>query len=662
MLPKSLCYSFVGFLCASHVLSYGKEHWISPLDIPIQLPKIPTDFTTPESSDTPCGLTHNPRHDFVLIRDKQTKTFTYQSNADNGGAVTCKSFNLTKNKKPIFFGENKTARNGGAIFSTENVAIEKNFRVIFYQNSAISPGSSNQNNLGGAISATNFVASFNDNEVNFTSNIAIQSGGAIYSSGSCRLCDNSASLLFDNNQTVNMNGGGGAIHAPTLELSNNTGTIHFINNQSSAGGAIFTQRSTRITENHAPILFFCNSAYGTTDRGNGGVISSPSIVIENNTQPIVFARNSAPHAGGALAYTHLTIQNNGPIYFLNNTSSWGAVCRALENGSTTISADYGDIIFNNNVTRDRSGETRSSMFFHENHSLSLGATSKHKVCLFGIIHSPSSFTINPEAKHTGAVVFSAKHIPHNLVNNLRCIQTDYPNTLAIQHGTLSIESGARLAAYKLTMEQDTHLCLGNNAVIRTLQKSNSAKDSNLQIKNIAILLPEILQDNVQTPKIWIYPESNNTENTLAKISLSGTLSLWDENYSDPYDSIDLSAPMNKVPLLYLSETNANKITTDQFDIASINAGKHYGHQGTWSPYWEEFSTQTKTNPVEAVNTKHRYLYADWRPSGYSVNPQHRNDLLPNTLWQTAFLASSIARPPPPRGRENPYIAAYWEAA
>ncbi|WP_375793528.1 hypothetical protein O1W69_00085 [Chlamydia sp. 12-01] len=595
------------------------------------------------------GLMHNAIADVTISNDKHSQVFVYQSNVTNGGVISCRSCSLVNNTQPIFFGNNRATNNGGAICSTENVTVSKNSRVIFYQNNAFNQKSAPGNGAGGAVFAKNFEATYNNREALFISNLTKTNGGAISSLETCKFLNNTASIHFDNNRGYSVDGLGGAIYAKSCEFAHNTGEITFTVNKCGKGGAIYSTTSTSITDNHAPITFFsnaaCNGAVGAN--GNGGAINSPTITIENNKQSLIFDGNSAAHAGGALSYQNLTIQNNGPIYFFNNTSCWGgAFYGQAENGTTKISADYGDIIFNNNIAIDRHGVWRSAMYFSTNHVLSLGAASNQRVCLFDTLDTSylTSFTINPEAKHTGAVVFSADQVQWDLATNVNKIQTSYTGEITVKHGILSVEAGARLSAYKITPEDNTHFCLGNNAVVKTQQKSNNEKDSNLQIKNVAILLTDVLKTDSIPPTIWIYPGGsggNYTENTDARISISGSLSLWNENYSDPYDSLDLSQSIDRIPLLHLSEPTNNSITTTSFDIQTINSHQHYGYQGIWTPYWEEITVPSVTTSLDTTNPKHRYLYANWMPTGYTVNPQHRADLVANTLWQTAYKATAF---------------------
>lgn len=640
MFPRSLLYSLILSACVQSII-YSEE-----IKIPEEISKLlsaldfPLTRVNQDDFEKNYGLLHNAAQDIVIANDKQPKMFICKLNTTDGGVINCRSCSLINNTQPIFFGDNKSTLCGGAIYSAESVILSKNSRIIFYQNTTLNQTNSSSG-TGGAIQAKNFEASLNK-ETLFSSNLTKVKGGAIASTETCKFFNNSASIHFDNNRTTNADSSGGAISAVSCEFARNSGKITFSENKSGKGGAICSTTSTRIVDNQAPITFSHNVASNTSNQGNGGAINSPTIVIENNKQPVLFSGNSSAHAGGALSYQHLTIQNNGPVYFLNNTSCWGAACYGqTNNGTTTISADYGDVIFDNNIAIDRTGVWRSAMHFSSNHSLSLGASSNQHIYLFDRMNtgSLSSFIINPEDKHTGAVVFSAARTQLKLANqSIKNLQISYKGELTIKHGIVSVEDGAILWLYKFTPEDNTHLCLGSRAIMQTQEKGSSQKDSNLQLKNVAILLTDILKPDSSPPTVWIYPGGsggNYTENTDARISISGPRSLWNKNYSDPYDSVDLSQPIDRIPLLHLSEPANNSVTIDDFDVQAINAHKHYGHQGIWTPYWEEVSSPSITSSLETTNSKHRYLYANWTPTGYVVNPQHRGDLVANTLRQTA---------------------------
>ncbi|WP_375793525.1 autotransporter domain-containing protein [Chlamydia sp. 12-01] len=645
--------SLVLFLCFCSY-GYGKEHFktddnssLSDFYFPIPMKEYsPIDKRFPRDTST----------DLSISNYLQTEFFSDQSNKTMGGVVSCKSLNLTNNLESMFFVGNRSLENGGAIYAVENVLISKNTSVVFSKNNSLDTFSTplSATCSGGSIATKNFEASYNTKSLEFVANTCKYRGGAIYAETKCVLSNNSADILFEGNLATFLPSFGGAIYTESCEIANNSGKITFINN-GGQGGAIRAETSTTIKDNTGTIIFMNNRApisgmnpfTADHEYARGGGILSSQITIENNTGPIYFDGNLASAYGGALDYTRLTIKNNGPVYFLNNSAHQGAALYVKNGGgTTTISADYGDIVFDNNVINEGNHLVRCISHFGASHTLSLGARQDYKICLYDTINTNNlnSFSINPEAHHTGAVVFSGKHVQPTLIDNLRNFQTSYIGEITVKYGTLAIKSGAQLSAYKITQDDSSYLALGKNTVVRTQEKSSSDKTSILQLKNLLIDLPEVLNPQSEPPMIWMYPDTNNNkfiENTNAEITIKGSIELYDGKQKDFYDSLDLSQPINGIALLHLSETAAKAITTTDLNIQTINPGEHYGHQGLWSPYWAEITTATNDASAETANTKHRYLYADWTPLGYTPNPLYKGDLVPNLLWQSAYLIANI---------------------
>ncbi|MFJ1509074.1 polymorphic outer membrane protein middle domain-containing protein [Chlamydia crocodili] len=660
--------SLVLFLCFCSY-GYGKEH--STTDDNSSLSHF--DFPIPMREYSPIDkrLSRDVSKDLSISNYLQTEFFSDQSNRDKGGAVTCKSLNLTNNLGTIFFVGNRALQNGGAVYAVENVSISKNTSVVFSKNNSLDLFSTPMNStcFGGAVATKNFEASYNTKSLEFIANSAKMYGGAIYAETKCAFSNNSADILFEGNLSTFMPSFGGAIYTATCEITNNSGKITFINN-GGQGGAIQATTSTTIKDNTGTIIFMNNRASisgmnpftANDEYSEGGGILSSQITIENNTGPIYFDGNMASAYGGALDYTNLTIKNNGPVYFLNNSAHQGAALYVKNgSGTTTISADNGDIIFDNNVMNEGNRLRRSINYFRGSHTLSLGARQDYKICLYDTINTSNltTLSINPEAYHIGAVVFSGKHVQPALANDIENFQTSYTGEITLKYGTLAIKSGAQLSAYKITQSESTYLALGKNTVVRTQEKSSSDKTSVLELKNLLIDLPEVLSPQSEPPMIWIYPDTNNsnfTENTTAKITITGSVELYDGKEKDFYDSLDLSQPINGVALLHLSETSGNPITTTDLNIQTINPGEHYGYQGLWSPYWGEITTVTNDASAATANTKHRYLYADWTPLGYTPNPLYKGDLVPNLLWQSAYLIANIPSSMPKSNlEENMFI-------
>ncbi|WP_158543018.1 autotransporter outer membrane beta-barrel domain-containing protein [Chlamydia poikilotherma] len=95
--------------------------------------------------------------------------------------------------------------------------------------------------------------------------------------------------------------------------------------------------------------------------------------------------------------------------------------------------------------------------------------------------------------------------------------------------------------------------------------------------------------------------------------------------------------------MYLRDNATKKINIDSLDIHAINQKAHYGHQGIWSPYWEEYTTTANSASAETANTSHHILYADWTPTGYIPNPKYSTPLIANALWGSVYTTLSGMR-------------------
>lgn len=125
-----------------------------------------------------------------------------------------------------------------------------------------------------------------------------------------------------------------------------------------------------------------------------------------------------------------------------------------------------------------------------------------------------------------------------------------------------------------------------------------------------------------------------------------------EDNESPYDSLDLSTALTRVPLLHLSEAVDADATTnaegkgyvtppsDEELDNSVNKVDHYGHVGKWTLYWEKYTTKEDTTSLDTVNKYHRVLYANWAPIAYLPNPKFKTPLVANSLWESFYIASS----------------------
>ncbi|AAP05023.1 polymorphic outer membrane protein middle domain-containing protein [Chlamydia caviae] len=643
-------------ICAQPLDCFAKEKK------PYSFHKIPESGSACTESNFYTGELHNQNAD-VDITGRKYLCINNQYYRENGGAFTVRSLNITKNLGPIVFRENVSNDNGGAIFSTNcNITYNKQ-DCCFVNNMANVIIDLLASRSGGAIKSANLVISNNVGRCQFLNNTASLSGGAILADNDINITHNYGDIILRNNKCLKDRSLGGALHSTNCSITSNHAPINFISNQSGGGGAIYATRTCTISYNSETITFLNNCSldqlYDSSSnwRAGGGVIYCSSCSITNNPKGLIFQNNSAKRDAGVIFAQNLTIKDNGPILFINNSATWGGALQNHDRGQFYLSADYGDIVFKRNFCIKSWGYTRNALHSTPNLNLQIGARQGYSIKFYDPIENEhplsSVLTFNPESYHLGTVLFSGADVSTNNtdINNLR---SKMRNVSKIAHGVLAVEDRAVLAIYKITQDEGT-LRLGNGAVITTIQNASSPQTTagcTLALSKLALNLPSILAKGAEAPKIWVYPtESGNnyTEDPNPTITLSGNLSLLNDDNEDPYDSLNLSRGITRVPFLYLCDNATKKINIDALNIEAINQNAHYGYQGIWSPYWEEYTTITNPTSVLTANTSHRLLYADWTPTGYIPNPEYRGDLVANALWQAAYnTITGLHSTPPPR--------------
>lgn len=524
------------------------------------------------------------------------------------------------------------------------------------------------NNGGGGITGQNVTISNTLGPITFQDNFTNSYGGAIFSNGNCSISNNKNSCSFISNASY-LNSGdnsasnkttkGGAINSTqAVSLTGNAGPITFANNSTGqAGGAICAANCT-ISNNQSLVTFKnnrCSYLVGYSGSSGGAIYCSDSCTITNNPQGVVFANNSTNTNGGGISTKNLTIQNNGPVIFTRNSACWGAAL--ISQGSTkatpgqfNLSADQGDIIFCENFNGEASYK-RNALHSTVGLSLQIGARQGYRVAFYDPLEnghvSDTGVALNPQSYHTGTVLFSrpTSATPTETSSNYT---SELKNTTTLANGTLAIENGAIVAIYKLdqtTNNQQGTVRLGSGGVLTTTNgvswnaqnntQAGNTQNCTINLQRLALDLPSLLKQDAELPKIWVYPTASGntyTEDSNPTITLSGPLSLVDSNNNSPYDSLDLSQNLTRVPFLYLLDNTNPRITTTNLNVDAINTGSHYGYQGIWSPYWESFTTTAVNTSPGTANTAHRMLYADWIPTGYIPDPAYRGDLVANVLW------------------------------
>ncbi|WP_375793532.1 autotransporter domain-containing protein [Chlamydia sp. 12-01] len=653
-LPLSLNASYEKSKCPFQ--SFGYEQLLCP-EIFSNVPK---------TQNTLGGLTRISGP--LIIENYENVICSQQTSRNSGGVIDVSSLILRNIRNDIKFISNITTQKGGAIYTTNSCSITQNLgKQYFISNQAILSTDiavNDSTNYGGAICCEgNFELSKNRGAVCFAYNTARIQGGAI-STTDCKILENAAPILLMNNlsfyRTIKNNvsafAKGGAIYCNNCEISGNSAPVCIISNTSPIGGACHAN-STVTIKNNSDLVFFANNS-GICDwplgaTSSGGAISATTVKIEDNPGPVCFNNNLVDRNGGALWCQYLTIQNSGPVQFINNRSKWGGALLSKNNGTFNLSADNGDILFENNCGIGGNDQLyKNSLHCTEGITLKIGAKKNYSVRFYDPIKCyslASSIIFNEEEYHQGIVLFSSVFVPDSFKGDDNFISS-ISNPITIKHGVLAVEDRACLSVYKITQEKSI-LRLGNGAVIRTNAKAVSSgtastTDSNFTITNLALNLPSLMKEGAQAPKIWISPSvSNNTytEDNNPTIVLSGPLQLLNSNNEDPYDDTDLSSGMTRIPFLYLCDNATKKITVTDLNIGAINEIKSYGYQGVWSPYWEEYTTVANNTSENTANTSHRILYADWTPTGYIPNPKYRTPLIANALWGSVYTTLSGMR-------------------
>lgn len=601
-------------------------------------------------------------NDYFYIRGQFS-----QSQEEGGGGIAVNNLSIINNPGPVIFQANHTIGNGGAIYCLNNCVISNNQQLCcFMENIA---GSSGIYKNAGAIRAINIDISNNQGPIHFLNNIATDEGGALYARNNITISNNYGEITFQNNKCnwsnhqSNKYGRGGSIGAiKTVTITQNHAPITFKNNQGGNNGCIYAE-TLIISDNDELITFSNNYCVSNRETGAGGgaIYCIDSCNIINNRKTITFTNNIAVKLGGGIYTKNLTIRDNGPILFSNNNSQQGGalINQGQENAAAEfyLSADYGDIIFNRNFTSTTDKYYRNAISTTEYLDLKIGSRKGYCIVFYDPIENttPSaSVTINPETYHLGTVLLSGANVPD--ASPQEADYTSYlQNTNQIAYGTLAVEDRACLALYSLT-QTEGFLRLGNQGIIRTEKQAGSnttTENCNLEITKLSLNLPSLLKEDAQAPKIWIYPSSTTTDNTTTytednnpTVTISGNLTLVNDENENPYEYVDLSNSITKVPFLYLCDNATKKITIDNLNIEAINDTQHYGYQGIWSPYWEEYTTTAGTT-LDTANTSHRMLYADWTATQYYIpNPKYNTPLVANSLWGNLYTTKSHYPPPP----------------
>ncbi len=603
------------------------------------LARFMTDYSTPECNLL--GQTHDSTAS-LQFNNYPYITASLQFNSFSGGVLAGENVTINGVLEEIVFVSNESKGRGGTnmdggggVFAKTNCSISHNYANLYFVNnrtmsSPLPSDLSKDLHRGGAIySGARCSIMDNQRVVCFGYNIAMNSGGAIYSND-CILGNNEGPLLFMYNQSLAQYGG--AIRCKQIfNLTNNHGVICFIGNRSMGDGAI-SCTELNITENKDEIYFLNNAAIYSSSAA-GGACTATRSKIQDNTSIVWFDSNLCNGSGGACyVTTSFLISDNYRVEFSNNQGTkGGAICS--NNGELTLKANRGNILFDNNYEVD---STSNSLYRNAVNGVTthvFSATKNHVLAFFDPVVSDvaATFSFNPESSDFGTVLFSSVNVPVTMTDSKNYLST-LQGTSELYYGFLAIEDGAVVSVSSLTNEINGKVFpgvvrLGQNGTLQTAASQGGSSSPVIKLINLALNTPSLLKED---SKPAIIKGSATTDSVV----ISGNLSMINDQNISPYESLDLSHGMTRIALLELIDQDGNQVNVKDLNIEAINETNHYGHLGKWTPYWEEYT-------VSGTNTeKHRILYANWAPIGYVPNPKFQVNLVANALWESFYIADS----------------------
>ncbi|ANH78241.1 polymorphic membrane protein G family [Candidatus Chlamydia sanziniae] len=631
----------------------------------------------------------------LTISDNQRLSFDGNTATENGGGIYATKGVLSKSPFTEFIGN--TAKRGGALYAENDFSITNNVLFFFGSNQAkvTSTSPTDHEGCGGAIynittdPASTGLTITENRTLNFTGNVAMASGGAIYAT-QCTL-SNHASLTFFTNLSTEK---GGAICTTKGTLSNNP-YVEFMFNNAKRGGALYAENTLSITNseyiflkgNQAKITSASPTDHegcgggihniptdpastGLTMTGHtilnftnnnaffrGGAIYATKCTLSDNAS-LTFFQNSSAESGGAIYAKILHLTSGGPTLFTKNQIGTGGVIEISADGELELVAAKGDITFLDNETGKVIGIPKTYIKMGHANSIHLGTGAK--ISKLDARKGYSIYFYDPittEPPKSGAVVEPLK------INALKVTPStissgEKPTPAALKmsisketsSGTL-VFSGEKLTPKEAALPVNT---------TSTIHQDISFESGNLVLKSDAVLA---VRSFIQQPDSMLFMDTGTSLETttksnakgditvtnlsvnlkslsdkkLAKIAvkspngklkLSGDLILYSHRY-DYYENPILNKDLC-VPLLELSALSGD-VNTRNFNslIPEELNTTTYGYQGTWSLISKKLPDSTMT------------LSLLWKATGYKPTLERRASLVPNSLWTAAIDLHSI---------------------
>ncbi|WP_201456754.1 autotransporter domain-containing protein [Chlamydia sp. 17-3921] len=447
--------------------------------------------------------------------------------------------------------------------------------------------------------------------------------------GNLAFIGNNYSLYFDNIQS---NALGAAIsnlapgHSLTLSGFTNIAFICTPSATSTGQGALYSIGSI-LLQNNNHLLFSDNFS-----TGNGGAIYCPHLlgskeaiptVILSGNDLITFSNNTSQGNGGAI-YAHKLVLSSGlSTLFKNNhahhdVNPAGGAIAIASGGTLSLSADFGNIIFEGNTISSQSKIVRNSVDLRGGaHILQLRATEGNHISFydplkqFGAVNQELVMNASEGLKaYKGTLRFSGAFFPNQdkTPENLTSV---FKQNVRLAAGILALESDAIVQMPSFSQDEDS--------IVRMDRSTTLKCDGNATITNLHLNLTDA------NPKQAACVVTNTEE---GKINLKGPIILRNSR-KDFYEHPDLKQGF-VIEALELKAKNLKNITvSEEAYLSTRNQEFHHGYQGKWSIKWDEFANS------EASSFASKKASLTWEPTGYLLNPERLGTLVPTSLWDSA---------------------------
>ncbi|WP_100934870.1 polymorphic outer membrane protein middle domain-containing protein [Candidatus Chlamydia corallus] len=473
-----------------------------------------------------------------------------------------------------------------------------------------------------ALKSANNVSLTGNSQIIFNQNFSSDNGGVI-NTKNFLLTGTSHSASFSKNQAFTGKQGGAVYATGTLTIENNPGTISFFKNiAKGAGGALYSSGNCSITNNFQ-VTFDSNSAWETVQAQGGAICctTAATTVSLTGNQNLSFINNTALKNGGAISGIKVSISSGGPTLFESNISGSsggkgiGGAINIGAAGELILSADAGDITFNNNQITNGITSTRNAINISDTGKvITIRAAKGQSIYLYDPITNPGTTAVadivnlnladaRSKVEYRGAIIFSGeklstaeKAIAENVTSTIR-------QSAVLARGNLTLRDGVTVAFKNLTQTPGSQILMDGGTTL-------SAKDDNLSLTGLAVNISSLDGTNKAILK---------TETADKNISLSGTVRLVDTQDSF-YENHNLKTT-STYPLLQITTAGSNgTITLGALSALTLQEPEtHYGYQGNWELSW-------------AGGTSSKIGSINWTPKGYIPNPERRSNLPPNSLW------------------------------